>query len=358
MTHTSDDVLLRVENLKKYFPVKRGVFRRTENWLKAVDGVGFTLRGGETLGLVGESGCGKSTTGRAILRLLRPDTGSHIFLRDKDRTVDLAEASPQVLKGLRTRMQIIFQDPYSSLNPWMTIGEIIAEPLVIHKVMEGKELSAKVDSLLEKVGLDSSYAHRYPHEFSGGQRQRIGIARALALNPSLIVCDEPVSSLDVSVQAQIINLLVDLQQEYHLSYLFIAHDLGVVRYISTRVAVMYLGRIVETGPTEEVFQHPGHPYTEALLSSMLTTDPDTAKERIQLEGDVPSPIAVPSGCPFHPRCQYYQKSRWLECENTVPEMSPLHSDAHLTRCLFASHLTLQGVGANATAAGENNGFHT
>jgi ATPase components of various ABC-type transport systems, contain duplicated ATPase len=282
MNDKEDQILLEVENLRKYFAVKHGVLRRKKGWLKAVDGVSFELFRGETLGLVGESGCGKSTTGRIILRLIKPEPNSQIFFHDNDKVIDIAKATPQELKYLRTRMQIIFQDPYSSLNPWMKIGEIIAEPLLIHKIMVGKELTNKVHSLLEMVGLDASYAMRYPHEFSGGQRQRIGIARALALNPTLVVCDEPVSSLDVSVQAQVINLLVDLQERLHLSYIFIAHDLGVVRYISRRVAVMYLGRIVEIGSTEEIFHNPAHPYTEALLSSMLSTDPDSSKGKVTI----------------------------------------------------------------------------
>jgi len=354
-----EKVLLEVGNLRKYFPVKHGVFRRTEGWLKAVDGVDFRLYEGETLGLVGESGCGKSTTGRLILRLTKPEPDSRILFRDNDKVIDMTEATPQELKHLRTRMQIIFQDPYASLNPWMKVGEIVAEPLVIHKVMAGKELAMKVDSLLEMVGLDASYTKRYPHEFSGGQRQRIGIARALALNPTLVVCDEPVSSLDVSVQAQVINLLVDLQQSLHLSYLFIAHDLGVVRYISTRVAVMYLGRIVETGPTEEVFHNPAHPYTEALLSSMLSADPDSSQKRLQLEGDVPSPINLPSGCPFHPRCRYYQQHQWPECGRDVPALAPLHSDTHRAACHFARTLNLCGVNAeDMVNTGVKNGLNT
>ncbi|RLE32587.1 peptide ABC transporter ATP-binding protein, partial [Candidatus Acetothermia bacterium] len=298
-----EGVLLEVRGLKKYFPVRRGVFRRIVGWVKAVDDVDFFIQEGETLGLVGESGCGKTTTGRTILRLIEPTAGEILFRSQRlGRVVDIAKMKPREMKPLRREMQIIFQDPYSSLNPRMTVGDIVGEPLVVHRVARGKEKERRVAELLQAVGLKPEHMRRYPHEFSGGQRQRIGIARALALDPQLIVCDEPVSALDVSIQAQVLNLLEDLQDEFHLTYLFIAHDLSVVKHISDRVAVMYLGKIVELAETEELFTHPMHPYTEALLSAVPIPDPDYKKERILLQGDVPSPINPPSGCYFHPRC--------------------------------------------------------
>jgi oligopeptide/dipeptide ABC transporter ATP-binding protein len=305
MAGTQNEILLEVRNLKKYFPVRRGVLRRVVAHVKAVDGISFFIRQGETLGLVGESGCGKTTAGRTILRLIDPTDGSILFRNNGD-AVDIAKLSNRALKPLRRQMQIIFQDPYSSLNPRMTIGDIIGEPLVVHRMGTPAEREARVKELLEAVGLNPQYMKRYPHEFSGGQRQRIGIARALALGPKLIICDEPVSALDVSIQAQVINLLEDLQKEFGLTYLFIAHDLSVVRHISDRVAVMYLGKIVEMAETEELFRNPKHPYTEALLSAVPVPDPDYQRERIILKGDVPSPVNPPSGCYFHPRCPYAQ----------------------------------------------------
>ncbi len=339
------ELLLEVKNLKKYFPVKRGILRRTVGWVKAVDGVSFFIRRGETLGLVGESGCGKTTTGRAILRLIEPDPGSQVVFYDNGRAVHITRLRSRELKAMRRKMQIIFQDPYSSLNPRMTIGDIIGEPLIIHGVARGKEREARVRELLEAVGLNPAYMKRYPHEFSGGQRQRIGIARALALDPQLIVCDEPVSALDVSIQAQVINLLEDLQKEFELTYLFIAHDLSVVRHISDRVAVMYLGKIVEMAETEELFQNPKHPYTEALLSAVPVPDPDVKKERIILEGDVPSPVNPPSGCVFHPRCPYYNKNGWEVCRTEVPQLEDITGNEHFAACHFARELKLQGVTA-------------
>jgi len=339
---SNGEALLTVNNLRKYFPVKKGIFRRTVGHVKAVDGVTFHINRGETLGLVGESGCGKTTAGRSILRLIDPDPGSEVLFRNGDQEVNLAELPPRQLKDLRRQIQIIFQDPYSSLNPRMTVGDIVGEPLVVHGVARGREREARVRELLEAVGLNPSHIKRYPHEFSGGQRQRIGIARALALDPDLIVCDEPVSALDVSIQAQVINLLMDLQKEFGLTYLFIAHDLSVVRHISDRIAVMYLGKVVEMAETEEIFQNPQHPYTEALLSAVPAPDPDIEMQRILLKGDVPSPVNPPSGCVFHPRCPYYDKNKWEACTNEVPELQPIEGE-HYSACHFARQLDLEGV---------------
>ncbi len=336
------EALLTVNSLQKYFPVKKGVFRRTVGHVKAVDGVSFHINRGETLGLVGESGCGKTTAGRSILRLIDPDPGSEVIFRNGDQEVNLADLSPRQLKDLRRQIQIIFQDPYSSLNPRMTVGDIVGEPLVVHGVAKGKEREARVRELLEAVGLNPSHIKRYPHEFSGGQRQRIGIARALALDPDLIVCDEPVSALDVSIQAQVINLLMDLQKEFGLTYLFIAHDLSVVRHISDRIAVMYLGKVVEMAETEELFQNPKHPYTEALLSAVPSPDPDYQMERILLKGDVPSPVNPPSGCVFHPRCPYYNEHGWEVCTKEIPELDRLEGE-HYAACHFSRELDLEGV---------------
>jgi peptide/nickel transport system ATP-binding protein len=341
MAVTGEVVLLRVTGLKKYFPVRRGVFRRVVGWVKAVDEVDFFIREGETLGLVGESGCGKTTCARTILRLI-PPTAGEVWFRSKhfNREVDVVHADKKTVKLLRREMQIIFQDPYSSLNPRMTVGDIIGEPLVVHGLARGKALRERVAELLEAVGLKPEHMRRYPHEFSGGQRQRIGIARALALNPQLIVCDEPVSALDVSIQAQILNLLEDLQDQFGLTYLFVAHDLSVVKHISNRVAVMYLGKIVELGETEELFLQPKHPYTEALLSAVPVPDPDYQAERIILQGDVPSPVNPPKGCRFHPRCSYAQEV----CSQKAPELSDLGGE-HFVACHFARALALRGVKA-------------
>ncbi|HEC84632.1 MAG: peptide ABC transporter substrate-binding protein [Candidatus Parabeggiatoa sp. nov. 1] len=289
--------LISVKNLKKHFPVRSGFFSRISAWVKAVDDLSFDINTGETLGLVGESGCGKTTAGRALLRLIEPTAGT-IHFKGKD----FLKMSAAELRAMRRHLQIIFQDPYSSLNPRMTVGNIVGEALKVHGMATGAELDRRLDKLLDRVGLSPSYRSRYPHEFSGGQRQRIGIARALALEPCFIVCDEAVSALDVSIQAQIINLLRDLQAEYHLAYLFISHDLNVVQHIANRVAVMYLGKIVEVAPAKTLFESPKHPYTQALTAANPIPDPDAVHEAKLLEGDVPSPLNPPTGCRFHTRC--------------------------------------------------------
>ncbi len=292
--------LLKVDNLVKHFPITRGILRKKQvAAVRAVDGISFYVNKGETLGLVGESGCGKSTTGKVIIRLEEPTSGRAEFNGES-----IFDMSRERMREIRRNLQMVFQDPYASLNPRMQVGEIIAEPLIVHNLASGKAREDKVVDLLETVGLNATHARRYPHEFSGGQRQRIGVARALAVDPQMIICDEPVSALDVSIQAQVINLLQDLQRKMGLTYLFIAHDLSVVKHISNRIAVMYLGKIVEMCSKDALFATPMHPYTEALLSAIPVPDPDYTKNRIILEGDVPSPISPPSGCRFHTRCRY------------------------------------------------------
>lgn len=335
---TTDGHLLEVKDLKMHFPIQKGFLRRTVGNVKAVDGVDFYIDEGETLGLVGESGCGKTTTGRLIMRGYQPTGGEILYRRQEGPLVDIAKIEKKELKPIRREIQMIFQDPYSSLNPRMTLEQIVGEPLIVHNIASGQELHDRVAELLRVVGLYPEHMSRYPHAFSGGQRQRIGIARALALNPRLIIADEPVSALDVSIQAQILNLLQDLQEKMHLTYLFIAHDLSVIEHISDRVAVMYVGKLVEMADTEELFITPAHPYTEALMAAIPKLDPLLRLKRIILPGEVANPANPPSGCYFHPRCHYAQERCRTE-EPALREISP----AHFVRCHFASQLPLEGV---------------
>jgi oligopeptide transport system ATP-binding protein len=321
------EILLQVDDLVMHFPIYRGVIQRQVGAVRAVDGVSFDIKRGETLGLVGESGCGKSTTGRTILQLYRPTSGSVHF-----EDVDLVHLKGEELRKTRRKMQMIFQDPYASLNPRMTVADIVGEPLVVHDVAKGKEIQDRVQHLLEIVNLNPSFASRYPHEFSGGQRQRIGIARALALQPSFIICDEPISALDVSIQAQVVNLLEELQEQFNLTYLFIAHDLSMVKHISDRVAVMYLGVIVELASRDELYSKPLHPYTQALLSAVPIPDPiaDAKRQRTILQGDVPSPANPPSGCRFRTRCPIAE----AVCAESRPEFREI-KPGHFVACFFA-----------------------
>ncbi|HEU0294874.1 MAG TPA: oligopeptide/dipeptide ABC transporter ATP-binding protein [Anaerolineales bacterium] len=341
---SKDNYLLEVKGLKKFFPIQKGLLRKTVGYVKAVDDVNFYVREGETLGLVGESGCGKSTAGRSIIRLYEPTAGQILFKSrtlaqdGKQKLVNLMDLKPEEMKLVRKEISMVFQDPINSLNPRMTVSDIVAEPMVIHGLGMGRETEEVIIRLLERVGLRPDHLRRYPHEFSGGQRQRIGIARALSLNPSLVICDEPVSALDVSIQAQTLNLLQDLQKDFNLSYIFVAHDLSVVQHISDRVAVMYVGKIAEMASAEEIYSHPLHPYTEALLSAVPKPDPLYKSERIVMQGDVADPSNPPSGCYFHPRCRYAQEV----CRTTTPEFRELRPD-HFVSCHRAEELQLEGI---------------
>jgi peptide/nickel transport system ATP-binding protein len=330
--------LLSVEHLKMHFPIRKGFGRKVVGHVRAVDDVSFSVHTRETLGLVGESGCGKTTIGRCILRAYDPTHGAIRYQNNSGQAVDLARLQGQELKPYRRELRMIFQDPYSSLNPRMTVMDIVAEPLRVHKILEGKEIEDRVAEILRKVGLRPEYMRRYPHAFSGGQRQRIGIARALVLNPRVVVCDEPVSALDVSVQAQILNLLQDLQSELDLTYLFISHDLSVVEYLANQVAVMYVGLLVEVAPTEELFQAPKHPYTEALLSAVPKIIPQRNPKRIILKGDVADPANPPSGCYFHPRCPYAIE----RCQTEAPALREI-GPGRKVACHLAEKLSLRGV---------------
>jgi peptide/nickel transport system ATP-binding protein len=335
---SAEPVLLEVHDLKKYFPLRHGLFGRGGGTVKAVDGLTFQIQRGETLGLVGESGSGKTTAGRAVLRAFNPTAGEVIFRLPTGQSVDLAQLSREELRAMRRHAQMIFQDPYSSLNPRMTVRDIIAEPLVAGGVAHGAEVDERVRDIAQRCQLRLEHLRRYPHAFSGGQRQRIGIARALVVQPQFVVCDEPVSALDVSIQAQILNLLMDMQQEFGLTFLFIAHDLSVVEHVSDRVAVMYLGRLVELAPTQELFYQPLHPYTEALMSAIPDLDPDNVMKPVMLQGEIPSPANPPSGCAFHPRCPFAQAI----CQTDVPAWKE-YRPGHFAACHFAGQLELKGA---------------
>ncbi len=336
--NSSGELLLEVQDLKMHFPIKRGFFKKTVGYVKAVDGVTFSIERGQTFGLVGESGCGKSTTGRCIMRLLDATDGKIVY-HDKDvGAIQVLDLGREEMRTFRRDMQIMFQDPYSSLNPRLTLRQIVGEPLVINKIASGKELEDRVAQLLRSVGLSPEYMNRYPHAFSGGQRQRIGLARALALNPEFLVLDEPVSALDVSVQAQVLNLIEDLQEEFNLTYLFIAHNMSVIKHACDHIAVMYVGKLAELAETRELFGHPLHPYTEALLSAIPKPDPRNVPSRIILEGDVPSPANPPNGCYFHPRCSY-TKDR---CRTESPELREIRP-GHFVSCHLAEELDLRSA---------------
>lgn len=337
-----ENTQLVVDKLKMHFPIRKGFTRRLVGAVKAVDDVSFSVCCGETIGLVGESGCGKTTIGRCIMRAYDPTAGDILYRNVGGQTVNLATMKSSELKPYRKELRMIFQDPYSSLNPRMTVLDIVAEPLVVHGLSSGKELEDRVAALLKKVGLRPEYMRRYPHAFSGGQRQRIGIARALALDPKLVICDEAVSALDVSVQAQILNLLEDLQKELGLTYIFISHDLSVVQYVANRVAVMYVGKLVELADTNGLFSAPRHPYTEALLSAVPKPNPRMKSKRIMLQGDVADPSNPPSGCYFHPRCRYAKDI----CKSEPPALQEV-TPGHMAACHFAKELTLAGVRGEA-----------
>ena len=337
---SNTEIKVRVIGLKKYFPFSENLFRKMSGYIRAVDGVDLDLSTGETLGLVGESGCGKSTLGRSIVRLIEPTQGQ-VWFRHEDTLVELTSLEYRELKLIRRNMNVVFQDPFASLNPRLNVRTIVAEPLILHRVAKGNELEDRVASLLANVGLKPEYMHRFPHAFSGGQRQRIALARALALNPSFIVCDEPTSALDVSIQGEILNLLVRLQREINLTCLFISHDISIVRHVSDRMAVMYLGRVVEIGRATAVCESPRHPYTEALLSAVLVPQPGRSKERIILKGAVPDPSDPPSGCRFSTRCPYCRDI----CIEEEPELKhTVAEDDRFSACHFADELALSGVG--------------